>query len=82
MSENTTIEAPMPGVFYRRPDPDEEFYVEEGDRIEEGDVVGMIGVMKNFNEITSDTDGVVERVFVENEVEIEAGQELVEIAPE
>ncbi|WP_049996508.1 acetyl-CoA carboxylase [Halococcus sediminicola] len=82
MSENTTIEAPMPGVFYRRPDPDEEFYVEEGDRIEEGDVVGMIGVMKNFNEITSDADGVVERVFVENEVEIEAGQELVEIAPE
>ena len=82
MSENTTIEAPMPGVFYRRPDPDEEFYVEEGDRVEEGDVVGMIGVMKNFNEITSDADGVVERVFVENENEIEAGQELVEIAPE
>lgn len=82
MSEKTTIEAPMPGVFYRRPDPDEEFYVEEGDRVEEGDVVGMIGVMKNFNEITSDADGVIERVFVENEVEIEAGQELVEIAPE
>ena len=82
MSENTTIEAPMPGVFYRRPDPDEEFYVEEGDRVEEGDVVGMIGVMKNFNEITSDAAGVVERVFVENEVEIDAGQELVEIASE
>lgn len=82
MSEKTTIEAPMPGVFYRRPDPDEEFYVEEGDRVEKGDVVGMIGVMKNFNEITSDADGVVERVFVENEAEIDAGQELVEIAPE
>ena len=82
MSENTTIEAPMPGVFYRQPDPDEEFYVEEGDRVEEGDVVGMIGVMKNFNEITSDAAGVVERVFVENEVEIDAGQELVEIASE
>lgn len=82
MSEKTTIEAPMPGVFYRRPDPDEEFYVEEGDRVEEGDVVGMIGVMKNFNDLTSDADGVVERVFVENEVEIEAGQELVEIALE
>lgn len=82
MSENTTIEAPMPGVFYRRPDPDEEFYVEEGDRVEEGDVVGMIGVMKNFSEITSDAAGVVERVFVENEVEIDAGQELVEIASE
>jgi acetyl-CoA carboxylase biotin carboxyl carrier protein len=82
MSENPTIEAPMPGVFYRRPDPDEEFYVEEGDQIEKGDVVGMIGVMKNFNEIKSDTGGVVKQILVENEAEIEAGQAFIEIEPE
>lgn len=81
MSEKTTIEAPMPGVFYRRPDPDEEFYVEEGDQIEKGDVVGMIGVMKNFNEIKSDTDGVIKQILVENEAEIEAGQDFIEIEP-
>lgn len=82
MSEKTIIEAPMPGVFYRRPDPDEEFFVEEGDQIEKGDVVAMIGVMKNFNKIESDIDGVVNQIFVENEAEIEAGQDLIEIVPE
>lgn len=82
MSEKATIEAPMPGVFYRRPDPDEEFFVEEGDQIGKGDVVAMIGVMKNFNEIKADVDGVVKQIFVENEAEIEAGQDLIEIVPE
>lgn len=82
MDENATIEAPMPGVFYRRPDPDEEFYVEEGDQIEKGDVVGMIGVMKNFNEIKSDVSGVVKEILVENEAEIEAGQDFIKIEPE
>jgi acetyl-CoA carboxylase biotin carboxyl carrier protein len=80
MSETTTIAAPMPGVFYRRPDPDDEFYVEEGDQVDAGDVVGLIGVMKNFNEIETETDGVVNQIFVENETEIEAGQDLIEIA--
>lgn len=82
MSEKTTIEAPMPGVFYRRPDPDEQFYVEEGDQVNAGDVIGMIGVMKNFNEIKTDIGGVVTLVFVENEDEIEAGQDLIEIESE
>lgn len=82
MSEKTTIEAPMPGVFYRRPDPDEQFYVEEGDQVNAGDVIGMIGVMKNFNEIKTDIDGVVTVIFVENEDEIEAGQDLIEIESE
>jgi acetyl-CoA carboxylase biotin carboxyl carrier protein len=80
MSETTTIAAPMPGVFYRRPDPDDEFYVEEGDQVNAGDVVGLIGVMKNFNEIETETDGIINQIFVENEAEIEAGQDLIEIA--
>lgn len=76
----STITAPMPGVFYRRPDPDEAPFVEEGDQVEQGDVVCLIGVMKNFNEVTADTDGVVERFLVEDEQEINAGDELVVIA--
>lgn len=82
MSETTTITAPMPGVFYRRSDPDEAFYVEEGDQVDAGDVVGLIGVMKNFNEIETDISGVVNQIFVENESEIEAGQDLIEIESE
>ncbi|WP_129114694.1 acetyl-CoA carboxylase [Halegenticoccus tardaugens] len=79
MSEETTITAPMPGVFYRRPNPDDASFVEEGDRVEAGDVVGLIGVMKNFHEITADAPGVVREILVGNEEAIEAGQALVRI---
>lgn len=72
-----TIEAPMPGVFYRRPDPDEPQFFDEGDHVEEDDVIALIGVMKNFHNIAPDEPGTIEEFLVENEKEIKAGQDLV-----
>lgn len=72
----------MPGVYYRRPDPDEDVFVEVGDHVEEGDVIGLIGVMKNYNEIESSVSGTVEEILVENESEINAGDPLIEIEAE
>lgn len=69
----------MPGVFYRSSDPDEDPFVEEGDAVAPGDVVGLVGVMKNFHEIKAETGGTVSRFLVDNESEIEAGQGLVEV---
>lgn len=74
-----TITAPMPGVFYRRPDPDEAPFVEEGDAIDAGTVVGLIGVMKNFHEIEAEAAGVVGSFHAENEQEITTGDPIVEI---
>ncbi|MXR21933.1 acetyl-CoA carboxylase [Halobacterium bonnevillei] len=79
MTERTTVTAPMPGVFYRRPDPDEPTFVEPGDAVESGEVIGLIGVMKNFHDITADEDGEVVEFFVENEQEVDAGDELAEL---
>jgi acetyl-CoA carboxylase biotin carboxyl carrier protein len=45
MADTVTVEAPMPGVFYRRPDPDEPVFAEEGDEVAAGDKVALIGVM-------------------------------------
>lgn len=72
----------MPGVFYRRPDPDEDVFVEVGDSVEAGDAVGLVGVMKNFHNIETEVDGVVSEFLVENEEEIEADDPLVEIETE
>jgi biotin carboxyl carrier protein len=72
-----TIKSPLPGTFYRRPDPNTDVYVSEGDRVEAGDVVGLVEIMKNFHEIRSDEAGVVERFLVENEDLIEAGQDII-----
>ena len=74
-----TIEATMPGIFYRRPEPDQDTYVEEGASVSEGDIIGLIGVMKSFQEITAPADGTVSAILVENETEVEAGDSLVEL---
>jgi acetyl-CoA carboxylase biotin carboxyl carrier protein len=78
----TKLTAPMPGVFYRRPDPDEPAFAEVGDEVSEGDTLALVGVMKNFHDVTAPADGTVTGFFVENEAEIEAGQELVELTTE
>jgi biotin carboxyl carrier protein len=75
-----TIKSQLPGIFYRRPSPNAELYVSEGDAVRPGDVVGLIEIMKTFYEVTSDADGVVARFLVEHEALIEVGQDLVELA--
>lgn len=76
------LAAPMPGVFYRRSDPDDPPMVEIGDDVSEGDTVALIGVMKNFHDITVPHDGTVIDILVENEGEVEAGQKLIELTIE
>jgi biotin carboxyl carrier protein len=72
-----TIRSPYPGTFYRRPNPTAEPFVSEGDRVKPGDVVGLVEIMKNFYEVASEEEGVVERILVENEGLVEAGQDLI-----
>ena len=73
----TTIKSPLPGTFYRRPDPNTAPYVTEGDRVEAGDIVGLVEIMKSFHEVRSEEAGVVERFLVENEDLVEAGQDII-----
>ena len=70
--------SPLPGTFYRRPAPDEPAYKDTGDSISEGDVIGLVEVMKSFHEIKSDAAGTVANFFVENEEPVMAGQPVVE----
>jgi acetyl-CoA carboxylase biotin carboxyl carrier protein len=66
------IASPMAGVFYRAPSPDAPPYVNEGDMVEEGDVVALVEAMKVFNPIVSEVGGTVVRILVENEAQVEA----------
>jgi acetyl-CoA carboxylase biotin carboxyl carrier protein len=72
-----TIKSPLPGTFYRRPEPQSDPYVSEGDTVKAGDVVGLVEIMKSFHEIVSDTEGVVARFLVENEDLVDAGQDII-----
>ncbi|AQS56000.1 acetyl-CoA carboxylase [Novibacillus thermophilus] len=74
MSDKKQVLSPLPGIFYRKPDPNADPYVKEGDRVKAGDVIGLVEVMKNFQEIQVEEDGIIESFEVENEAEVTAGQ--------
>jgi acetyl-CoA carboxylase biotin carboxyl carrier protein len=74
-----TVRAQMPGTFYRRPDPESDPYVEEGDQVSAGDTVGLIEVMKSFHEVKAEEEGTIARFLVESEEAVDAGQDLVEM---
>ena len=73
------VVTPVPGTFYRRPDPDSDPFFSDGDSVSAGDVIGLVEIMKNFHEVRSAGEGIVQRFLVENEDLIEAGQDLVEL---
>jgi acetyl-CoA carboxylase biotin carboxyl carrier protein len=75
----TTVLSPLPGIFYRRPAPDEPPYKGEGDAVAVGDTVGLIEVMKTFTPVAAELAGTLRQFLVEDEDEIMAGQPLYEI---
>ena len=72
--------SPLPGTFYRRPSPDKPAFKNEGDKVAVGDVIGLIEVMKSFNEVKADMAGKIVKFIAENEEPVMAGQPLAEIA--
>ena len=71
--------SPLPGTFYRKPAPDKPTYKNEGDAVAVGDVIGLIEVMKSFNEVKAETAGKIVKFLADNEEPVMAGQPLVEI---
>lgn len=75
------VAAPLTGVWYPAPSPGARPYVNEGDEIAAGQVVGLIEAMKLFNEIKADLSGTVTRILVENGTLVKRKQPLLEIDP-
>lgn len=73
------LKAMLPGVYYRKPSPDEANYKEVGDAVAKGEVIGLIEVMKSYHEVKSDVDGKIMAFPVDNEDAIAPGMTLVEI---
>jgi biotin carboxyl carrier protein len=80
------VPTPSEGIFYRRPGPDSPAYVEEGDEVGAGATLGLVEVMKSFNQITYGGPalperGVVVKILVEDSAEVSYGQALFLIRP-
>lgn len=70
------VTSPIVGTFYRAPNPDAEPYVQPGDRVRKGQVLCIVEAMKLMNEIESDVDGVIVKIYPENAQPVEFGERL------
>jgi acetyl-CoA carboxylase biotin carboxyl carrier protein len=70
------ITSPIVGTFYRSPSPEAEPYVKLGDHVKDGSILCLVEAMKLMNEIPSDAEGEIARIYVENNNPVEFGQKL------
>lgn len=80
-SNELVVTSPMIGTYYGSPSPGDPPFVQEGDEVEIGQVIGIIEAMKIMNEITSEYAGTVSKILVNNAQAVEYGQPLFHIAP-
>ena len=69
----------MVGVVYLQPGPDKDYFVQMGDRVEQGQTICIIEAMKLMNEIQAPKAGIVTEILIENEEVVEFGQPLIRI---
>jgi acetyl-CoA carboxylase biotin carboxyl carrier protein len=70
------VTSPIVGTFYRAPNPESDAFVNVGDSVSKGKVLCIIEAMKLMNEIESDADGVVAKIYPQNGQPIEYGEKL------
>ena len=81
------VRSPTDGIFYRRPSPDQPAYVEEGAEVVRGRVLGLVEVMKCFNQIAYGGDldtperATVRRILANDSVEVKFDQVLFLLEP-
>ena len=70
------IKSPIVGTFYRSTEPGAPSFVEVGDVVKKGQVLCIIEAMKLMNEIESDCDGEIVKIYVENGKPVQYGDRL------
>jgi acetyl-CoA carboxylase biotin carboxyl carrier protein len=70
------IKSPIVGTFYRSAEPGAPAFVEVGDTVKKGQVLCIIEAMKLMNEIESDCDGEIAKIYVENGKPVQYGDRL------
>ena len=68
------IVTPIPGTFYRRPDPASDPFATEGQSVGAADTVCLIEVMKNFHPVPAGVDGTLVEFLVDDEDVVGPGQ--------
>ena len=75
--EGIRVKSPIIGTAYLAPEPGAKKFVEIGDKIKKGQTVMIVEAMKTMNHVPSTSNGVVEKILVEDGQPVEFGQTLV-----
>jgi acetyl-CoA carboxylase biotin carboxyl carrier protein len=77
--EGTVVKSPIVGTFYTSASPEKPALVKVGQRVKSGDTLYVIESMKLMNEVTSECDGTVAEIFMQNGQMVEYGQPIMRI---
>jgi acetyl-CoA carboxylase biotin carboxyl carrier protein len=74
--ELAVVKSPIVGTFYRSAEPGAPPFVEVGERVKKDQVLCIIEAMKLMNEITSEYEGEIVSVYVDNGKPVQYGERL------
>lgn len=77
VNTQATEKAPMVGVFYTAPNPNEPNFVRVGQAVKAGDTLGIIEAMKIMNPLEATQNGVIAEILVKNGEVVQYGQAIV-----
>jgi acetyl-CoA carboxylase biotin carboxyl carrier protein len=70
------VKSPIVGTFFRSSEPAAPAFVEVGDVVKKGQVLCIIEAMKLMNEIDSEYEGEIVKVYVDNGQPVQYGERL------
>jgi len=66
-TKRVEVRAPMSGIFYRKPGPNDPAYVEIGDTVKKKQVIALLETMKVYQKVKSPANGKIVEIVAENE---------------
>jgi len=78
--DGLAIRAPLPGTFYRAPQPGAPPFVEVGDTVGPDTVIGIIETMKLMNPVHAGVSGTIAAILADNSQAVDAQVVLMRIA--
>jgi acetyl-CoA carboxylase biotin carboxyl carrier protein len=70
------VKSPLVGTFYRSPSPEAAPFTEVGRTVKSGQVLCIVEAMKLMNEIDSEFEGELVKVYVDNGQPVQYGERL------
>jgi acetyl-CoA carboxylase biotin carboxyl carrier protein len=80
-SPGVPVIAPLTGVYYSRPTPDQPIFAEPGMMVEAGQVVALIETMKLFNEVITEVSGEIVDILAHDGDLVESGKPIMYVRP-